>query len=90
MSCKTWQTTRVFSIQGSRFFDNLIATVLTFEFGHNITILVIEIFYEVDYLKIEPALPYYDDPGKCDETLNLPQSPAAKNSMYTIHLNLKK
>ena len=42
---------RIFSIQGS-----LVDIVLTFGFGHDILILKMTIFDEVDYIDIEPAL----------------------------------
>ena len=45
---------RIFSIQGFRVLDGSIVIVLTFEYGHDITIL--EIFNKVDYIDIESAL----------------------------------
>ena len=42
---------RIFSIQGS-----LVDIVLTFGFGHDILILKMTIFDDVDYIDIEPAL----------------------------------
>ena len=47
---------RIFSIQCLQLFNSLIDTVLTFEFGHDITILKIAIFDKVDHIEIEPAL----------------------------------
>ena len=49
---------RIFLIQGFRLFDSSIDIVLTFEFGHYITILKMAIFDKVDYIDIEPALQY--------------------------------
>ena len=43
---------RIFSIQGFRLFDSSIEIILTFEFGHNITILKMAIFDKVDYIEI--------------------------------------
>ena len=48
---------RIFSIQGFWLFDSLIDIVLTFEFGHDIAVLKMAIFDEVDYIEIDPALP---------------------------------
>ena len=36
--------------------NSSIDVVLTFEFGHDITILKMATFYRVDYIEIEPAL----------------------------------
>ena len=36
--------------------NSSIDVVLTFEFGHDITILKMATFYKVDYIEIEPAL----------------------------------
>ena len=47
---------RIFSIQCFQLFDSLIDTALTFEFGHDITILKMAIFDKVDHIEIEPAL----------------------------------
>ena len=47
---------RIFSIQGFRLFDISIDMVLTFEFGHDITILKMAIFNQLDNIEIEPAL----------------------------------
>ena len=43
-------------MQGFRLFNSSIDIVLTFQLGHDITILKMEIFYIVDGIKIEPAL----------------------------------
>ena len=48
---------RIFSTQGFRLFNNCsIDIVLTFEFGHSITIMTMAFFDRVDYIDIEPAL----------------------------------
>ena len=47
---------RIFLIQGFRLFDTLIAIVLTCGFGHDIIILKMPIFDEVDYIDNRPAL----------------------------------
>ena len=47
---------RKFSIQDFSLFGSSIDVVLTFEFGHDITILKMAIFDKVDYIDIEPAL----------------------------------
>ena len=52
------QIERISSIQGFRLFYSLIDIILTFEFGHDITILKMTIFDNVDYIDIEPALVY--------------------------------
>ena len=46
----------IFSIQGFRLIEYSIDIVLTFEFGHNITISKMAIFNKIDYIDIEPAL----------------------------------
>ena len=43
---------RIFLIQGFQLFTSSIDTVLTFEFGHNITILKMAIFDKVDYIEM--------------------------------------
>ena len=43
-------------IHGFRLFDSSIGIVLTFEFGHDITIMKMAIFDKVDFIDIEPAL----------------------------------
>ena len=48
---------RRFLIQGFRLFNSSIYTVLTFEFGQDLTTLKIAIFNEVDYIEIDPAVP---------------------------------
>ena len=50
---------RIFLIQGFRLFDSSIDIVLTFEFGHTITLLKMAIFHKVDYIEIEPAHHYH-------------------------------
>ena len=47
----------IFSVLIFRLLDSLIDVVLTFEFGHDSTILKMAMFDEVDYNDIEPALP---------------------------------
>ena len=56
LSCKTKQIVRLFSIQGFRLFNSSTNIVLTFELGHDITILKMAIFDEVDSIGIEPRL----------------------------------
>ena len=43
---------RIFSIQGFRLFDGSVDIVLTFEIGHDITVLRMAIFNKLD---VEPA-----------------------------------
>ena len=47
---------RIFSIQCFQLFDSSIDIVSTFEFGHDITILKMPIFNQVDNIEIKPAL----------------------------------
>ena len=48
----------IFPIHSFQLFDSLIDIVLTFEFGHDITILKMAIFTDADYIDIQPALVY--------------------------------
>ena len=55
---------RLFLIQGFRLFDTSIDIVLTFEFGHNITVLKMAIITDAEYIDIQPALVYRTSPQK--------------------------